>query len=114
MVQLPPIQCSSLQRSTPTSPSSSSSPSPPLQVGPTQIDINPLTVTEGYPQYGPDYYDDEYDETQYDLEADDVEDEDLENMGKMAKMNTNGETFKVDAGTTIRMPCNIEHLPGKK
>ena len=35
-------------------------------------------------------------------------------MGKMAKMNTNGETFKVDAGTTIRMPCNIQNLPGKK
>ena len=33
-------------------------------------------------------------------------------MGRMAKMNTVGETFKVDAGTTIRLPCHIDNLHG--
>ena len=70
---------------------------------------------KGYPSYVSDSYDyNDYNDEEYADEVDDVEQENLEKMGKLAKMNTNGETFKVDAGTTIRMPCHIENLPGKK
>ena len=72
-----------------------------------------ISAAAGYPQYGPDYYD-EYDEDEYEVEGDDVDQQDLEKMGRMVKMSTNGETFKFDAGTTIRIPCHIENLPGER
>ena len=70
----------------------------------------------GLPSYNSDTYYDDYNEEEYDDDGDyglDLDQENLEEMGRMAKMKTVGETFKVDAGTTIRLPCQIDNLHGR-
>ena len=89
-----------------------------LQVGsPSDPSFNPLTaVLTGLPSYSSDTYYDDYDEEEYDDDGEDGldhEQENLEEMGLLAKMNTVGETFTVDAGTTIRLPCHIDNLHGR-
>ena len=70
----------------------------------------------GQPSYSSDTYYDDYNDEEYDNDGEDgldLDQENLEEMGRMAKMNTVGETFKVDAGTTIRLPCHIDNLHGR-
>merc|ERR1712072_27832 len=72
-----------------------------------------LSSAAGQPSYSSDSYYDDYNEEEYDNDGEDgldLDQENLEEMGRMAKMNTVGETFKVDAGTTIRLPCHIDNL----
>ena len=89
-----------------------------LQVGtllPGRSQSSPFCLTTGQTSYSSDSYYDDYNEEEYDDEGEDghdLEQENWEEMGRMAKMNTTGETFTVDAGTTIRLPCHIDDLHG--
>ena len=69
----------------------------------------------GFPQYSSSDYDEEYDtdygNEEYDTKEANVDAKDLSEYNP--QMSTKSKTIEVDAGTTIRLNCDIENLNRK-